>query len=291
MTAINTNTAERERSFPIALWGTGVALRVVVVAIMLALNLFQPLSITILAVVFGIDFLIFIWQFVRYSNIASTHLHQTGRFGIVALGYGVFVAFMIAMVAVWFLLYSETSASEFDRTRDKAMAESEKLPAERFFMEISDDQRTLSFEGVLAQGMMQEIDKELARNPQVREITLNSPGGNLFEAREFARRVREKGLSTYVTNECSASCTLVFAAGAPRNLGRGARLGFHRYGLDFKQVLSHVSPLQEMETDRAFLERRNIDPDFLDKVFDLSRSALWYPSRQELFDAGVISAR
>jgi len=58
-------------------------------------------------------------------------------------------------------------------------------------------------------------------------VMLDSPGGLLAEAQRIGRTVREAGLSTKVEagGECLSECTFVLAAGDPRIVEEGARVG------------------------------------------------------------------
>jgi len=62
----------------------------------------------------------------------------------------------------------------------------------------------------------------------VKRVVLNSDGGNMEIAIAIADRIRTRGLSTYVAdNSCASACVLIWAAGKPRRLSEGARLGLH----------------------------------------------------------------
>lgn len=289
MSAISTNVERLGPTFGSALFLTGLLLRFVVAAGMIALAMYQPLDMLILIAAMAADLSVFVWQLLRFNTASNIFLTHTGRFWPVAGGYGGFLIAALCMMFIWFSLFSEADKSSFKQFSSNS-EEVAKPKIDRFKTNLSRDGSTMAFTGVMAQGMMRKLEAQL-NDPNLRQITLDSPGGNIYEARDLARKVRDKGLSTYVAKECSASCLLVFTAGNTRNLGPGAELGFHRYGLDFTQVLPHVSPLKEMPIDRRYLQSRGLNTGFLGEYFDLDRPALWYPSRSELFRAGVISSR
>jgi hypothetical protein len=74
-------------------------------------------------------------------------------------------------------------------------------------------------------------------------------------------------------------------------MGPGAQLGFHRYGLDFKQLMPFVEVDVERLQDQSFLEQQQIDPRFIDRYFQEDRRTLWYPHKNELMDAGILTQR
>ena len=225
----------------------------------------------------------------KFNNVAGTHLTETGRFWPVVFGFCFFFLAAVAMIISWWLLVSEAAPPSVFRD-DKKETVSRPMPlGDRFVAEISRDRRQIILKGVMAQGLVAQIEPRFAESDRIDTIILSSPGGNVHEARILASDIQRRGLNTHVTTECSASCLLVYMAGQNRTLGTGGRLGFHRYGLDFVQVLPHVSPIREMRVDQQYYLERGVSLEFLDEVFDLNRDAIWYPTRRELVNAGIIT--
>ncbi|SHG43699.1 hypothetical protein SAMN04488044_0776 [Cognatishimia maritima] len=289
MSAITTNFQKVSPSFTSGFWLSGVLLRVGLTATMIGLSFLPPLMLPLLAAALGIDLISFLWSLVRYHAAAGLHLQQTGRFWSVVGGYCFFFVALVAMIFSWWML-SQGNNLEF-LNRDGKDTKENVAPERggRFEANFSRDRRELMFNGVVAQGAIDDFVENLTRSDRLETIVLNSPGGNIYEARLMAKEVKRLGLNTHVTNECSASCLLIFMAGTERTLGPGGQLGVHRYGMDFTQVLPHVSPLREMRTDQQYYLDRGVTLDFLDKVFDLSRDAIWYPTRHELTVAGMLT--
>ncbi|CUI78141.1 hypothetical protein [Cognatishimia activa] len=288
MAATATYLERQSPSFLSALWLTGVLLRVVLSTALLALSLFDPLTLAILSAIVAVDLAAFVWGLNRYANAAGHHLNSTGRFWSVTGGFAIFLMSGIVMGITWWLLFQDADVNVRFENKEEIAASGPTPPKERYVAETTRDGQELVFKGVVAQGADFLISEEFSNSDRLQTLILNSPGGNVREARRMAETVMANGISTHVANECSASCLLVFMAGQQRTLGPGAQLGFHRYGLDFVQVLPHVNPLREMRTDQQYYLERGLDLDFLDKVFDLDRSSIWYPSRNELVDAGVL---
>ncbi len=118
---------------------------------------------------------------------------------------------------------------------------------------------------------------------------MTSIGGHIYEARGFANLIRARGLSTIVKGDCSSACTLVFVAGAHRSLPPDARLGFHRYALEFGPVLPNLDLEKEQNKDRAFFRSQGINESFLIQMFEEPSTKLWYPSHEEALQAGLLT--
>jgi hypothetical protein len=245
-----------------------------------------------------LDLFVFAFQVVRFVNASSLYLQYTGRFWMVTSASAGFVFAGAVTFYLWFLAFTVVdkalsgNGSDQKRTINEptAIVDSQ-VPRKRFRVHMSLDGRVLTYDGIMASGMMSDLAPLMAESRDLRQITLNSPGGNLNEARNLAQSVLQYGLDTHVAVECSASCLLAFAAGANRTMGPGAQLGFHRYGLDFKQLMPFVEVDVERLQDQSFLEQQQIDPRFIDRYFQEDRRTLWYPHKNELMDAGILTQR
>lgn len=291
MSAISTSVTIQRPTFLGALLFTGLGLRVLCAAAMYGLTFAEPLALPVLAAVLAGDLFIFVWQLMRFGNVAADHLRQTGHFWTVVSGFTFFGMMAIAMIVQWWLLYQGVDMAA--RPAEKPMRYTQSQPqsnGDRFKVSMTRDGKTMFFTGVMSDGMARKLEPMLDRAQSLQTVTLDSPGGNLYEARSLAQRIERRGLNTHVAKECSASCTLVFAAGTLRTLGPGAELGFHRYGLDFEQLMPNVQTIKEIPEDRKYLVGRGIDVRFLDRMFTLDRGAIWYPTRSQLETAGVVNA-
>jgi nitroreductase len=150
----------------------------------------------------------------------------------------------------------------------------------------------------------------LARaNPEIRKLELTSYGGYVPEALDFAHAVADLGFETSVPRICSSACTLIFIAGERRTLEPGARLGFHGsfWGrnamkafyeearedngwLDEMAFAAWVyqEAMRDQRKDIAFMAEHGIDLDFTLRTLAVSPDDMWYPSRRELIEAGVL---
>lgn len=149
---------------------------------------------------------------------------------------------------------------------------------------ISLDGQSLLLHGALGTGSTAEVLEILSAAPGVRSVMLNSHGGRLREAEQLAKLVRERGLDTYVEAQCLSACTYVFLAGSDRAATPNAKIGFHQPS--FPGMRAETAGLQDMlEVYRA----AGISEQFLAKVRATPSSSMWYPTRDELIDNGVIN--
>lgn len=288
MSAITINVVKETPTFASAFWLTGVLLRCALSAAVFGLSQFSPLPLFAFVLVVALDLAAFVGTIIRYSIAGNLYLNSTGRFWTVVGGYAFFFLASPAVLITWFLLFQSTGVEMSARDTDAGSARPS-YNNTRFINELSRNRSQLTFKGVIAQGAATEIAEMLEGGGESKTLVLSSPGGNVFEARDMAREVQRNDVNTHVTNECNASCLLVYLAGTQRSLGPGAKLGLHSYGLDFSQLLPHVSPLKELRTDQQYFLQRGVSPWFVAKAFELDRDAIWYPSRQELIDAGVVT--
>jgi hypothetical protein len=82
---------------------------------------------------------------------------------------------------------------------------------------------------------------------------------------------------------------MIFVAGRERILNTGAELGFHRCRslLWFDALLSDDEHNAELS---RYLQSKGVSKAFADKVISVSSDKAWYPSFDQLFAAGVITA-
>ncbi|WIY23978.1 COG3904 family protein [Parasedimentitalea psychrophila] len=231
------------------------------------------------------DALVFLWQVMRFQASADNHLRGMGGMTLIWGGYLVLLVSGFASISLWwgsFLFAAQPETTELFTDR------MDRLHAAEYQLSLSDDGSSLSFSGTITYGLTKRATELLAANPQLVTVTLTSIGGHIYEARGFANLIRARGLNTVVKGDCSSACTLLFVAGTQRRLAPGARLGFHRYALEFGPLLPNLDLAKEQEKDLAFFRAQGISEAFLAQVFEQPSSALWYPSRQQALQAGLL---
>lgn len=164
----------------------------------------------------------------------------------------------------------------------------ERERASKYDLTLSDDATVVHFSGSFELGVTKKLRAILQKHSTVTGIVLASRGGNIYEGRGVAKLIRDHGLDSYVFETCSSACTTAFIAGQTRNLGPNGRLGFHQYGLEADYQVPLIDIAAEQDTDRKFYRSQKIKDEFLDRVFAASHADLWFPSEDELLEAGVV---
>lgn len=119
-------------------------------------------------------------------------------------------------------------------------------------------------------------------------------------------------MSTIARNNCSSACAIIFLAGSARTLEKGARLGFHRssttaedheeYYRRNKEKLGWTNEFAYADhsyqdgqiSARNFVEftaGRGVSLDFILRALSYSPRDMWYPTTEELLEAGVLVSR
>lgn len=150
----------------------------------------------------------------------------------------------------------------------------------------------------------------LKAHSEIGEVVLRSDGGNIYDALDIATIVTDYGLDTRVDSYCVSACTLIFLAGERRFLGLGGRLGFHGvswarddmkdYYEDRREAYgwmdefafaswTYEEGMRDVNRLLAFLAAEDIDLDFIVRAGFVHSDDMWFPTRQELLDYGIIT--
>lgn len=149
---------------------------------------------------------------------------------------------------------------------------------------VASNGQSLVLHGTFGTGSYDYVSQILAAAPAVRTIVLDSVGGRLREAEQLAALVRERELNTYVEGQCLSACTYVFIAGQDRAATPNAKIGFHRPS--FAGTSDHEFGLNEM---LSYYRTAGISEPFLTRIQDTASDDMWYPTRDELIENGVLN--
>lgn len=153
--------------------------------------------------------------------------------------------------------------------------------------QVRADGKSLLLKGGINDGTAESLSKALELAPSVTTVVLQSAGGWIRQGNMIAKVISERGLSTYVEQECSSACTIAFLAGKERAGEPNARIGFHSFksiGADgFSANAIDASTAQET------YRRAGLSPAFIAKVVATSHDKMWYPPHDELLAAGVFT--
>ena len=195
---------------------------------------------------------------------------------------------ILGMVVV-FVEGQEVTRSTYRILREMHQAAvSEHTPSKSDVLTLKNNNSLIQLDGPFYFGITRDVTDLLSRYPTVEGIILECEGGPVSEGRGLAVLIQKHELDTYSFKECSSACTIVFIAGQKRVLGTDAKLGFHQYRLDARNVMPHLDPEEEMKKDLQFFKNQSIDKAFLDQVFKVAPNSIWFPSHTELRDSGVI---
>jgi hypothetical protein len=140
----------------------------------------------------------------------------------------------------------------------------------------------IQFRGGLRAGAEREFRMKLESSSRIRVLQIESDGGRLKEGMRIGRMVRIAGLATVVSTHCKSAATFLFISGKERIVTRDAKMGFHRpSGIG--------SSGGEYENIRKFMEKAGISKDFINRALSTSSDEMWYPTYEEMLQAGVVT--
>jgi hypothetical protein len=142
----------------------------------------------------------------------------------------------------------------------------------------------IDFRGGLRAGAECEFKRQLESSTRIRMLGIESDGGRLSEGMRIGRMVRNRGLHTMVLTHCESAGTFIFISGRERIVAPKARIGFHRP--------SGVVPRSDgYEEVRQFMKEAGISEEFIDRVLSTSPDDMWYPTYEEMRQAGVVTGQ
>ena len=154
-----------------------------------------------------------------------------------------------------------------------------------------------------------ELDALLKSEQSIKEIELNSAGGDVEAAFYMADLIIDYELDTNVKGTCESACTLMLLAGERRTVERGSWVGFHQSYWDAPYIQGYFERNKDNkgwsnafefaswmyeDTQREVLRNlqyfveRGVDAGFAIKTMKATSDDMWYPRRRELEAAGVI---
>ena len=203
--------------------------------------------------------------------------------------------FAVFFVAMMFPLTATSQASKFELNGSTLIYDTSSASNEQ--------EQEITWEDV------DELEALLKSEPSIREIELNSAGGDIEAAFYMADLIIDFELDTNVNGTCESACTLVLLAGEKRTVERGSWVGFHQSYWDAPYIQDYFEREKDSEgwsnafefaswmyedTQREVLRNlqyfveRGVDAGFAIKTMKATSDDMWYPRRKELEAAGVI---
>lgn len=275
-----------ELTLPVSYWVNGTLLAGIGMFIILMLvNMMgsSGYSLRVIAMVslavMSLAVAVTIWSLVGIWRSANLHVSRGGASGWASTAkVMVFLGFLTQV--------GNLNSHIIPQVKEFGLIAVGKDPIGKISIKIAADGQSMVIFGMLGEGSAEEVKQILDSAPGVKTLVLNSAGGRLLEAENIAQFVRTRGLNTYVEDMCASACTYVFLAGKDRAATPNAKIGFHQPsfpGLD--ETTRQQSTQSMLETYRA----AGLPEAFIQHVNTTQATDMWYPSRDELITANVIT--
>jgi hypothetical protein len=143
--------------------------------------------------------------------------------------------------------------------------------------------------GAFRKGTSERLSEVLKKHPKTKVITLDSGGGYVSEAKKIFKIITDNKLNTYVEGYCTSACIDAFLAGEKRYISSKAKLGFHQSkSASLSRGYTIPELMNTLKRDIKFLREQGVSKEFANKAFEAKPKEMWYPSHQELLEAGVV---
>lgn len=274
-----------ETSLGISYWLNGILLASLLpTLILIAYSLIDPLrhslraNALVVLILIALRLGLWVWTIVGVTRSANRHTSRGGK-----LFWANAARVMIGIAVVATLINAQRSLIPEMRVLT-AMAIGHD-PMDTANVEATADGRTIMLDGTVGAGSIHKLQKIIDASPGATTLVLNSDGGRAAIAEELALRIRQRHLNTLVEDHCLSACTYLFLAGIKRELAEDADLGFHQpsaegVGSGDEQLI------QEMV---AYYRSTGLREWFIDRVIATPPEDMWYPTRRELEEAGVLT--
>ncbi len=231
--------------------------------------------------------IIFPWQLIGLIRSSDRHFLQHRN------GYVTRMVYVMIMLSVLYtLLYIIGTLQTVFIFKKDMDAYTRLIDQHGFKLSLEQNGRQLKIEGALDIGITRKVAELLAINPDIKSVTLDSPGGQIYQGRGIAKLISQYQLDTHVEAECSSSCVTAFVAGQQRSLSNKGKLGFHQYRFDTSQTKQIIplyeSLLTEQQRDLDLFKQQGVSEEFLQIMFQQAADSIWFPPLQQLLEAGVI---
>ena len=166
------------------------------------------------------------------------------------------------------------------------------------------------FDGGLGAYDETEVISYLFDHPEINTLRVTGPGGYGPAGRAISAYLVEHGINTEAFGECASACARIFLGGKSRMLASGATLGFHRPWIvkesekrfyeanrikerweeefDYVPWIYDVA-IEDVVEGIKFMRSRDVDIEFILKIYSTSSYDMWEPSRDKLLEAGVLT--
>lgn len=257
----------------------------VVLALMVGLLVELDMSLKALSAlcltIFAVSLIMLIWQATGLCRCLLRRHGSGASPTYTVLGWFAFVVMCIVSIST-----AVTTIIPQSREYLEIVAGDKDMPEMRLLLLPSGKEVEIS--GGLRAGCAQEFREFIERTPSIKVVHVNSIGGRISEGLEIAKIVADREMTTYVSNSCASAATLIFLSGRERFVNEEAKVGFHAGyfpGVD-KETIDVKSGVMADHMKSA-----GVSADFITKALGTSHDQMWYPTLQEMLDAGVVTGR
>ncbi len=220
-----------------------------------------------------------VWSAVGVLRSAANHPERGGRLIWAMLA---FVLVGISLMAVMLQLSRKSSLDGYVDLWQIARGHDPIPPAS---VRLASDGLSVRLSGPMGSGSTERLRQVLEHAPQATVLSLDSPGGRLFEGRAIAREIQRHGFDTYAQGECSSACTLVLLAGRERLTTRAPKIGFHRASQPGPQGSDAVAMRDMARLYRA----AGLSESFIARVSRVPSTSIWYPTLDDLLANAIVT--
>ena len=228
---------------------------------------------------FALAALLWLWAITGIIRSASKHTARGGS-GLVSA-----LTLLLAFFNILGMLLN-ASSSYVPQMKEFAMLASGHDSMKRVEISTSDKGDVLQLRGTIGEGSMVSFVDAFKKNPQVKTVSLNSPGGRLREAQQMSKLIKSRQLNTYVEGECSSACTYVFLAGKDRAATPNAHIGFHQPSFP---GIGGAELAIATDSMAKHYRAANLPEDFIQTAIHTKAEGMWYPNWEEMVKAKVIT--
>ncbi len=224
--------------------------------------------------------IIYPWQIIGLWRSCTNHMQKSGK------RFWARTAQVVVVLGIFGTLVN--LASYWPIYRDFYRIGFGKDEYANYALKLEKNNTLIHLQGGLGFGVSKEVSKILKKNPEIEGIILDSIGGRIYEGRELAKLISAYELDTYSFKGCYSAATIAFIAGEKRFLGIGANLGYHQYQMDYEGLDAYIDIKEEQAKDLLLFRQQGVKSEFIERLFETSHDDLWYPTVDEMLDAGVI---
>lgn len=227
------------------------------------------------------------WQVAGVVRSAEAHYVAYGNAAIL-WGIQASIVLLLLLTALYALEAVQSLSGYGQSTPHLVHSRPDSADSAGYRLTLAGDGLELLISGDIEHGMTRAVEQLLGQHPQVRRITLDSSGGNVFEGRGLSVLIARQGKDTHVQNLCASACTTAYIGGRVRTAAMGAKLGFHQYRLLQSYPMMPTSVAEQQQRDQALFVDANVEPAFVKRMFEYTADDMWWPDLQEMLAAGVV---